>query len=109
MRKYELMWIVGGDLNDTATDDSINEVRDLLEKNQGIKVDHISRWLHRKLYYPIEEFDNGTYFISVFESEPSSIKTLDNVLKDNESIIRHLITKKENLKPYKSKSKLKSD
>jgi small subunit ribosomal protein S6 len=103
------MWIVGGDLNDTATDDSINEVRDLLEKNQGIKVDHISRWLHRKLSYPIEEFDNGTYFISVFESEPSSIKTLDNVLKDNESIIRHLITKKENLKPYKSKSKLKSD
>jgi len=109
LRKYELMWIVGGDLNDTATDDSINEVRDLLEKNQGIKVDHISRWLHRKLSYPIEEFDNGTYFISVFESEPSSIKTLDNVLKDNESIIRHLITKKENLKPYKSKSKLKSD
>jgi len=66
LRKYELMWIVGGDLNDTATDDSINEVRDLLEKNQGIKVDNISRWLHRKLSYPIEDFDNGTYFISVF-------------------------------------------
>ena len=107
MRKYELMWIVGGDLNDTATDDSINEVRDLLEKNQGIKVDNISMWSHRKLSYPIEEFDNGTYFISVFESEPSSIKNLDNSLKDNASIIRHLITKKENLKPYKSKSKLK--
>ena len=105
MRKYELMWIVGGDLNDTATDDSINEVRDLLEKNQGIKVDNISRWLHRKLSYPIEDFDNGTYFISVFKSEPSSIKNLDNTLKDNTSIISHLITKKENLKPYKTKSK----
>jgi len=105
LRKYELMWIVGGDLNDTATDDSINEVRDLLEKNQGIKVDNISRWLHRKLSYPIEDFDNGTYFISVFKSEPSSIKNLDNTLKDNTSIIRHLITKKENLKPYKTKSK----
>jgi len=99
------MWIVGGDLNDTATDDSINEVRDLLEKNKGIKVDNISRWLHRKLSYPIEDFDNGTYFISVFKSEPSSIKNLDNTLKDNTSIIRHLITKKENLKPYKTKSK----
>ena len=99
------MWIVGGDLNDTATDDSINEVRDLLEKNQGIKVDNISRWLHRKLSYPIEDFDNGTYFISVFKSEPSSIKNLDNTLKDNTSIIRHLITIKENLKPYKTKSK----
>jgi len=99
------MWIVGGDLNDTATDDSLNEVRDLLEKNQGIKVDNISRWLHRKLSYPIEDFDNGTYFISVFKSEPSSIKNLDNTLKDNTSIIRHLITKKENLKPYKTKSK----
>ena len=105
MRKYELMWIVGGDLNDTATDDSLIEVRDLLEKNQGIKVDNISRWLHRKLSYPIEDFDNGTYFISVFKSEPSSIKNLDNTLKDNTSIIRHLITKKENLKPYKTKSK----
>ena len=105
MRKYELMWIVGGDLNDRATDDSINEVRDLLEKNQEIKVDNISMWSHRKLSYPIEEFDNGTYFISVFESEPSSIKNLDNALKDNASIIRHLITKKEILKPYKTKSK----
>ena len=53
-------------------DDSINEVRDLLEKNQEIKVDNISMWSHRKLSYPIEEFDNGTYFIAVFESEPSS-------------------------------------
>ena len=68
------MWIVGGDLNDRATDDSINEVRDLLEKNQEVKVDNISRWSHRKLSYPIAEFENGTYFISVFESEPSSIK-----------------------------------
>ena len=50
------MWIVGGDLNDRATDDSINEVRDLLEKNQEVKVDNISRWSHRKLSYPIAEF-----------------------------------------------------
>ena len=78
MRKYELMWIVGGDLNDTTADDSINEVKGLLEKNQGLKIDNISRWSHRKLSYPIEEFDNGTYFIAVFESEPSSLKNLDN-------------------------------
>lgn len=105
MRKYELMWIVGGDLNDTTTNDSINEVKGLLEKNQEVKVDNISRWSHRKLSYPIEEFDNGTYFIAVFESEPSSIKNLDNALKDSALIIRHLITKKEILKPYKTKPK----
>ena len=77
----------------------------MLEKNQEVKVDNISRWSHRKLSYPIAEFENGTYFISVFESEPSSIKNLDNALKDNTSIIRHLITKKEILKPYKTKPK----
>ena len=38
-----------------------------------------------------------------------TIKNLDNSLKDNASTIRHLITKKGNLKPYKSKSKLKSN
>ena len=48
---------------------------------------------------------DGTYFLAELEADPAVIAQIENVLKENESVIRHLITSKEKFKPYKVSTK----
>jgi small subunit ribosomal protein S6 len=105
LKKYELMWIVGGNLEDSIADESMNRIRELLSNSDESKVLTTSLWARRKLAYPIENFEEGTYFIFDLECLPASIIKIENILKNDSQVIRHLITVKENFKPYKVKTK----
>tara|TARA_B110000438_G_scaffold26129_1_gene24747 strand:- start:822 stop:1154 length:333 start_codon:yes stop_codon:yes gene_type:complete len=105
LKKYELMWIIGGNIDDSAADETMNRIRELLSISDESKVLTTSLWARRKLSYPIQNFDEGTYFIFDLECLPASIIKIENILKNDSQVIRHLITVKENFKPYKVKSK----
>ncbi len=62
-------------------------------------------WAKRKLSYVINNFEDGTYFLAELEADPAVIAQIENVLKENEIVIRHLITSKEKFKPYKVSTK----
>ena len=55
--------------------------------------------------YVINNFEDGTYFLAELEADPAVIAQIENVLKENEIVIRHLITSKEKFKPYKVSTK----
>ena len=98
-------WIVGGNLEDSIADESMNRIRELLSNSDESKVLTTSLWARRKLAYPIENFEEGTYFIFDLECLPASIIKIENILKNDSQVIRLLITVKENFKPYKVKTK----
>jgi len=105
LKRYELMWIIGGILDDKAAEESLSNVTKSISLPKKCKVIKAELWAKRKLSYEIVNFEEGTYFLADIESEPGSVSQIENILKENETVIRHLITIKEKFKPYKVNSK----
>ncbi len=105
MKRYELMWIIGGILDDKASEESLSNVTKSISLPKKCKVIKAELWAKRKLSYEIVNFEEGTYFLADIELEPGSVSQIENILKENETVIRHLITIKEKFKPYKVNSK----
>ena len=99
------MWIIGGLLDDQSIEESLTKITKSISLPKKSKVIKAELWGKRKLSYPIDNFEDGTYFLAEIESNPDAISQLEIILKENESVIRHLITIKEKFKPYKVESK----
>ncbi len=48
-------------------------------------------WGKKNLAYPIQKETTAYYYWFAFEADPSKISRLDNILKLNDNIIRHLL------------------
>lgn len=105
MKRYELMWIIGGILDDQAAEESLSDITKSISLPKKCKVIKAEIWAKRKLSYVINNFEDGTYFLAELEADPAVIAQIENVLKENASVIRHLITSKEKFKPYKVSTK----
>ena len=99
------MWIIGGILDDQAAEESLSDITKSISLPKKCKVIKAEIWAKRKLSYVINNFEDGTYFLAELEADPAVIAQIENVLKENASVIRHLITSKEKFKPYKVSTK----
>ncbi len=52
-------------------------------------------WGSRNLAYPIKHQEKGFYAYYEFEAEPDIISSLDNMIKLNDDILRHLLIRAE--------------
>ncbi len=92
MNKYEIMFIVKPDLEETA----IKKEADNLKK---VLVDHKAKIVEekamgqRELAYEIKKYKNGYYFLFVIEAEPEATKEFDRLARINENLLRHLIVR----------------
>ena len=73
-----------------------------VEKRFG-KLGKSDPWGVRDMAYPIKHISKAYYAHYEFESEPSSISSLDKSLKLNEDVIRYLIVRND---PKKAKKKV---
>jgi small subunit ribosomal protein S6 len=94
VRGYEMVFIVHPELDGDELDGVVNNVEDLIKRNNG-KVTKIEPWGLRKLAYPIKKQQEGRYFLTEFDLEPRNIAEMERVLKLMESVIRHLIVRLE--------------
>ncbi len=95
MRKYEIMFIVKPDLEETNISSVANSMKELLENNNG-KIIEEKAMGQKELAYEINKYKTGYYFLYVIESEDNkAIKEFDRVAELSENIIRHLIVKVE--------------
>ncbi len=89
-----MVFIIRPDLEGDELDGVISEVQDLVERNDG-EVTKLEPWGLRKLAYPIENHQEGRYFLTNFELEPAGVRGLERGLKLKESVIRHMIIRLE--------------
>ncbi len=73
-----------------------NEAEALIENVKGIvegggNLVNVDVWGKRRLAYPIRKRSEGYYVVYVFESDPSFIARLNQALRVNEAILRHMI------------------
>lgn len=89
MNSYQLTLLV----NPKVEEKERKELLDSLTKSFG-KLIKEDLWGNKNLSYPIKHIDKAYYAYYEFESDPSSIASLDKSLKLNEDIIRYLLIRK---------------
>ena len=94
MTKYEIMFIVKSNLEESALNNIVKEVQGLISDN-GSKVIEFKDMGRKKLAYPINKEINGFYYLMNVEATREVIQEFDRKLRINENILRHLILKKE--------------
>ena len=88
MNKYEAVIILNPNLS-TKVDSFLKEFTSLLSDNSFniIKTEDVGR---RQLAYSINNHNKGHYLLFNIEGDPSKLIDIENKIKYNESIIRHL-------------------
>lgn len=100
MRKYEIMLIVDGSLDQKAADKTANDLKKILKSAKDYKVD---AWGLKDLAYPIKKQLRGYYYVINFSNDvPAEILEYKRVALINKGVLRHLIINLEKDYGYKA-------
>jgi len=94
MEHYELLYIIPAKYSEKELQPIIDRVTHLIKKNGGefTKDDNLGKM---KLAYPIKHVHQGYYILNEFNLRPINLKKIDDSLKLDSDILRHLIVKKK--------------
>ena len=95
MNKYELIFIVKPDIEESLVKGVNDSIKAVLEEKKANIVE-AKEWGQKELAYEINKYKTGYYFYYLVEDKDSSaVKEFDRVALINENIIRHLVVKVE--------------
>ncbi|MBL7130502.1 MAG: 30S ribosomal protein S6 [Candidatus Omnitrophica bacterium] len=101
MHKYEAMFILRPDMNESDKANIFNQVKEAFNKF-NIKVNSADIWAEkRKLYFDISlkgksvKFKEGLFYLVNFESLPTEIEKINAAFRLNENILRSMVSVKE--------------
>ncbi len=94
MRDYELVMIVSPEVDDEAVPSTVERVQQFIAE-QGGQVKEVTPWGRRRLAYPIERHQEGSYVVAQLSFDPQRLKVLEENLELAEDVIRHLVVKLE--------------
>ena len=93
MNRYEMIYIIDADLEQTARKELIEKVSALIANNGGEieKVDET--WGKRRLAYAIDYKTEGWYVLVTFKAPVDLPRELERNLQINENVLRYLVVK----------------
>ncbi|MBQ9144949.1 MAG: 30S ribosomal protein S6 [Clostridia bacterium] len=91
MNKYEVLYIINNEVADEKKNDIVTRFSTLVEANGG-NVITVDKWGTRKYAYPIDYKTEGYYVLMTFEAKGEFIAELERLMRNNESIVRELVT-----------------
>jgi small subunit ribosomal protein S6 len=94
VRKYELTIIVKPDMDATALAGVLEKVKGYIAAENG-SIAKTDMWGMRRLGYPIKKYKEGQYAHFVVELDAASVARVENRLRLNEDILRHLLVIEE--------------
>tara|TARA_B100000282_G_scaffold255603_1_gene201629 strand:+ start:85 stop:417 length:333 start_codon:yes stop_codon:yes gene_type:complete len=109
MKNYEivLMFSVG---EDALTDQTVDKYKTVITENGG-SIDRYEDWGSLKMAYDINNENKARYILINFSADNNIINQLNELIKFNDHILRHLImnTKDAQTEPsFMNKDQLKS-
>lgn len=87
---YELLFIVPNKFTIEELKPIVKKVSGIITDNGG-KITYSEEWGNKKLAYPINHFTHGYYNLFEFDVEGEKVNQINNILKMDNDIIRHLI------------------
>ncbi|MDD3397460.1 MAG: 30S ribosomal protein S6 [Clostridia bacterium] len=94
MKKYELLYVISSDANETQRDALIEKFKKFVEDKKG-NIIGIDKWGMKRFTYPIKFKNEGFYVLMNFEANPSVIKEMENLMNITETIVRKMFVLKE--------------
>lgn len=97
-REYEAVVVFSSDLDEQG-------VKGQLERFSGIVATHGGTvrkqdiWGRRQLAQRIKKKDSGIYSLVIFDGDNTLVAALDRQLKINDSVLRHMIVRKNKFAP----------
>ena len=93
MNKYELIFIVKPDIEESLIKGVNDSIKAMLEEKKA-KIVEAKEWGQKELAYEIDKYKTGYYFYYLVEEKGSvAVKEFDRVALINENIIRHIVVK----------------
>lgn len=94
MRNYDLTLILSIGLDKETQEKILAKIKKIIE-DAGGKIGKIDEWGKRQLSYPIKKQKEGTYLNLALELPGKEAKALEEKLKLEETVLRHLLVRKE--------------
>ena len=89
---YEGMFLLDSSKVAVSWDDSVKHVHDILTKHNSEIVAH-RQWDERRLAYPVDGHKKGTYLLTYFKTDGSTIKEMTADFHLSDVIVRELVLK----------------
>jgi len=105
IRHYELLYVLKPTLTEEEVKARFEQINSILETN-GCEVKFVNEMGVRKLAYPIDKHERGTYFVLYFVGTPSVMDEILRNLRYMEDILRFLNVKFETKKEVASWEKM---
>lgn len=90
MNEYEMMTIIHPRLNADETTAAIEAVERLIATNAG-ELLSTDVWGRRRLAYPINHVNDGTYVLMTFNMPPTGTAPMEREMRISESVLRHML------------------
>ena len=93
MRYYELLYIVNSNFEQKKIEEAMNEIDSRIKKTKSKIINHII-WGKKKLAYPIQGNNYGTYILVHYKGgDNNKLDEFDSWLKLSDLVIRHMIVR----------------
>lgn len=93
MNPYEALYILVPELDEETNKAAIEKFKGIVEANGGEIVD-VDEWGKRRLAYPIDYKTEGYYVLMSFDSAPELPAELERNFKNDERIMRYMVTRR---------------
>jgi small subunit ribosomal protein S6 len=91
--EYEILLLLEPELSDEKQTEIVGRVRTLVEQGGGTFERH-DPWGRRKLAYPIDKKEDGSYHLLTFSTDAETLDEIGRVLKIDDDVMRHLATRR---------------
>src|SRR3989338_3785899 len=90
MKKYELLLVLPGTLDDKEVAKLVQEIKDSVGANsQDVELNNLGKV---RLAYPIKQIRYGYYYTLVFNAEAVAVKTISEKLRLRADVLRSMIS-----------------
>ena len=93
MRYYELLYIVNSNFEQKKIEEAMNEIDSRIKNTKSKIINHII-WGKKRLAYPIQGNNYGTYILVHYQGgDNNKLDEFDSWLKLSDLVIRHMIVR----------------
>ena len=97
MREYELTAVYSLSVAEQGGPDASVQLLTAIVEARGGKINKVDHWGRRRLAYPIGQAIDGDYIISRVDLEPTAVAPLEEALRIDERVYRHLVVRADEL------------
>ncbi|MDD5486736.1 MAG: 30S ribosomal protein S6 [Dehalococcoidales bacterium] len=87
---YEMVVVFKPAATDLENEKAVENLKTLIE-GLGGSIKQVEPWGKKKLAYPIARMTEGYYVLTHFNLDPGKTREMENKLRLNEQVIRHLL------------------